>query len=84
MNNKLLTEFRHKNEVYKRWKQGQVIQQEYRATVQGCRDRARKAKAKVKLNLWRNVKDNKKGFYKYVNSKKMTRENVGPLLNGAG
>lgn len=51
MNNKLLTEFRYENKVYKRWNQGQVIQQEHRATVQSCRDRVRKAKAKVKLNL---------------------------------
>lgn len=29
-------------------------------------------------------KDNKKGFYKYLNSKRKTRENVGPLLNRAG
>ena len=25
---------------------------------------------------------NKKGFYKYINSKRKTMENVGPLLNG--
>ncbi|PKU48851.1 dynein heavy chain axonemal-like [Limosa lapponica baueri] len=81
---KLLTEFRHKEEVYKRWKQGQVTQQEYRAIVQSCRGRIRKAKAKVELNLSRSMKGNKKGFYKYISSKKMTRENVGPLLNGAG
>lgn len=70
MNKKLLTEFSNKEEVYKRWKQGQVTQQEYRATVQSFMDRVTKAKAKVELNLSRNVEGNNKGFYKYVNSKK--------------
>lgn len=56
--------------MYKRWKQGQVTLEEYRATVQSFRDRFRKAKAKVELNLSRIVEGNKKGFYKYVNSKK--------------
>ena len=31
-----------------------------------CRDRIRKAKAQMELNLARDVKDNKKGFYRYV------------------
>jgi len=35
------------------------------------------------LNLARDMYSNKKGFYKYVNSKRKTMENVGPLLNGA-
>jgi len=35
------------------------------------------------LNLARDVKDNKKGF-KYINSKRKTRDSVGPLLNEVG
>ena len=31
-----------------------------------CRDRIRKAKAQMELNLVRDVKDNKKGFYRYI------------------
>lgn len=30
------------------------------------------------------MKGNKEGFYKYVSSKRKTRENLDPLLNGAG
>ncbi|GAB0180142.1 mitochondrial enolase superfamily member 1 [Grus japonensis] len=30
------------------------------------------------------VKDNKKGFFKYISNKQKTRENVGPLLNEVG
>ncbi|GAB0176869.1 mitochondrial enolase superfamily member 1 [Grus japonensis] len=41
------------------------------------------AKAHLELNLARDVKDNKKGFFKYISSKRKTRENVGLLLNEA-
>jgi len=41
----------------------------------------RKAKVHLELNLARDVKDNKKGFLKYISSKQKTRENVGLLLN---
>jgi len=34
------------------------------------------------VNLARDVKGKKKVFYRYINGKKKTRENVGPLLNG--
>lgn len=43
----------------------------------------RKAKAYLELNLARDVKDNKKSFFKYINIRRKTRENGGPLLNGA-
>ena len=38
----------------------------------------------MELNLARDVEDNKNGFYKYIGDKRKARENVGPLLNGAG
>lgn len=84
MSKEVLTELGHKKEVYKRWKQGQVTQDEYRAPVQSCRDGVRKPKVGLELNLERDVKGSNKRFYKYINSKKMTRENTGLLLNGAG
>lgn len=34
----------------------------------------RKAKAYVELNLFRNVRDSKKAFYKYTSNKKKTRK----------
>ncbi|PKU37244.1 rna-directed dna polymerase from mobile element jockey- hypothetical protein [Limosa lapponica baueri] len=43
-----------------------------------------KAKAHLELDLVRDVKDNKKGFFKYLSSKRKTRENMGPLLNEVG
>ena len=44
----------------------------------------RKAKAHLEMRLAKEIKDNKKGFFKYVNSKRKTRDNVGPLLNEGG
>ena len=44
----------------------------------------RKAKALLELNLAKEIKDNKKVFFNYVNGKRKTRKNVGPLLNEVG
>ena len=52
--------------------------------VRTCRDVTRKAKVHLELNLARDVKDNKKGFFKYISRKRKTRENVGLLLNEVG
>jgi len=43
-----------------------------------------KAKVHLELNPARNIKDDKKHFFKYTSSKWKTRENVGPLLNEMG
>ncbi len=45
-----------------------------------CRDRVRKAKMQMKLNLMRVVK-NKKGFHRYVVQKRWAKENVTSLIN---
>ena len=58
-----------------------VTQEEYRDTVPASMDGFRKAKA-LELNLVKDVKGNKKSFYKYIRSKRKTRENMGLLLNG--
>ncbi|GAB0208353.1 mitochondrial enolase superfamily member 1 [Grus japonensis] len=85
MNKEILAKYNHKKEAYRGWKQGQVAWEEYRETVQAARDQVRKAKAlMIELNLARDVKDNKKGFYRYVRDKRRTRENVGPLQNETG
>jgi len=44
----------------------------------------RKAKAHLELNLARDVKNNKKGFFNCISSKRKTTENVGLLLNEVG
>ncbi|GAB0205781.1 mitochondrial enolase superfamily member 1 [Grus japonensis] len=66
------------------WKKVVATWEEYRDVVRECRDATRKAKAHLELKLARDVKDNKKGFFKYISSKRKTRENVDPLLNEVG
>ena len=46
-----------------------------------CREKIRKAKAQLELNLAAGVKGNKKLFYKLINSKRRTRENLHSLLD---
>lgn len=36
------------------------------------------------MKLAREVKGNKKGFYKYIGSKSKGKDHVGPLVKGAG
>ena len=84
MNKELLVELRQKRKVHGMWKEGQATWEEYRNVVRACRDAKWKAKAHLELNLARDVKNNKKGFFNYISSKQMTRENVRPQLNEVG
>jgi len=80
----LLEEIRWKRKVHGMWKEGQATWEEYRNVVRACRDATRKAKAHLELKLARDVKDKEKDFFKYISSKRKTRDNVGPLLNEVG
>jgi len=68
--------------MYRKWKQGCVPWEEYRAVVCVCRDRIRKAKVQTELNLARDVKDNKKGFYRYL-GRRQAKESAPPLMKGS-
>jgi len=48
------------------------------------REKIGKAKAKLKISLAAGIKENKKLFYKYINSKRRAKENLHPLLDVAG
>jgi len=84
MKQELLAELRWKRKVHAMWKEGQATWEEYRNVVRACRDAKRKAKAHLELNLARDVKNNKKGFFNYISSKRKARDNVGLLLNEVG
>ncbi|KFZ45725.1 hypothetical protein N321_12356, partial [Antrostomus carolinensis] len=84
MNRKILNKLRTKKETYRGWKEGRVTWEEYRQITREARDQVRKAKALTELNLARDVKGNKKSFYRYVGEKRKTRENVGPLRKATG
>ena len=49
-----------------------------------CREKIRRAKAQLELNLATAVKDNKKCFYKYISNKRRAKENLHPLLDAGG
>ena len=70
--------------MYRKWKQGCVAWEEYKVIVRVCRDRIRKAKVQMEQNLARDVKDNKKGFYKYIGKKEQAKESVPLLIRGNG
>ena len=84
MDKELLEKLKHKQEAYRGWKQEQVAWEEYREIVWAAKDQVRKAKALIELNLARDIKGNKKSFYRYVGDKRKTRENVGPLRKETG
>jgi len=70
--------------VHKRQKQNGLRWKKYRDTVQTCRDGLWKAQAHMVLNVARDLKGNKKDFYRHVIGKRMTKEDVGLLMNGNG
>ena len=49
-----------------------------------CSDGVGRAKTRLELNLARRAKNNKKGFYRYVNEKKKVKESVPLLTNKNG
>lgn len=65
-------------------KKGLITWEEYRKTVRACRDATKKFKSHLELYLAKEVEDNRKGFFKYTNNKRKTRENMNLLLNEVG
>jgi len=61
-----------------------ATQEEYRGLERSYREEIRKAKAQLELRLATVVRDNKKYFYQYINSKKRVKENLNPLLDATG
>ncbi|CAM4569974.1 unnamed protein product [Lepidochelys olivacea] len=86
LNSEILADLKYKKEAYKKWKIGQMTRYEYKNIVRGCRSEIRKAKSHLELQLARDVKSNKKGFFRYVSNKKKVKEeeSVGPLLKEGG
>jgi len=54
----------------------------YRDAAQLCRDEVRRAE--LELNVARDAKNNKKGFYRYVRQKSKVKESVLPLMSKNG
>ncbi|KAK4811350.1 hypothetical protein QYF61_027579 [Mycteria americana] len=58
--------------------QGYTSWGDYRGVAQECRDGIRKAKAQMELNLARDIKSNKKGFFRYIGQQRKMKETVPP------
>ena len=70
--------------VYDLWKKGQATQKDYKDVTKLCREKIRRAKAQLELNLATAVKDNKKCVYKCISNKRRAKENLHPLLDARG
>ena len=84
MNRELFLRLQEKKRIYLLWKKRRTTRKEYKEVVKMRREKIRKAKAQLELNLAAGVKGNKKLFYKYISSKRRTRENLHSLLDEAG
>ncbi|KAK4814671.1 hypothetical protein QYF61_024978 [Mycteria americana] len=67
-----------------REEKGQATQEDYKGVARLCREKIRRAKAELELNLAAAVKDNKKHFFKYISSNRRAKENLQPLVDGGG
>ncbi|KFV67237.1 hypothetical protein N307_09347, partial [Dryobates pubescens] len=70
MGNELLKELRGKKRVCHLWKKGEVTHRMFKDVARSYRKKIREAKAHLELRLASAVKDNKKSFHKYTNSKR--------------
>ncbi|KAK4808471.1 LOW QUALITY PROTEIN: hypothetical protein QYF61_005788 [Mycteria americana] len=84
MNRELWLELTKKRRVYDLWKKGQATQEDYKGVARLCREKIRRAKAELELNLATAIKDNKKYFFKCISSRRRAKENVQPLVDGGG
>ncbi|XP_075779238.1 uncharacterized protein LOC142827520 [Pelodiscus sinensis] len=84
LNKEILHDLKIKKESHKKWKLGQITKDEYRQATRECRGKIRKAKAQNEIKLATGIKGNKKTFYKYIKSKRKTKDRVGPLLSEEG
>lgn len=53
--------------MHRQLKLGWVAQEEHRDPVWLCRVRVRKSKAKLEVNLAKDTKNSRKGFYRHIN-----------------
>ncbi|CAM4551684.1 unnamed protein product [Caretta caretta] len=84
LNGEILADLKHKKAAYKKRKVGHMTREEYKNIARACRNEIRRAKSHLELQLVRDVKSNKKGFFRYVGNKKKAKESVGPLMNEGG
>uniref|UniRef100_K7F0G7 Endonuclease/exonuclease/phosphatase domain-containing protein n=1 Tax=Pelodiscus sinensis TaxID=13735 RepID=K7F0G7_PELSI len=83
MSKNLREVIKKKQKAYKEWKMEGISKERYRIEVRACRDKVRKAKSHVELDLAKGIKTNSKRFYRQINRKEK-KEEVGPLITDDG
>lgn len=73
-----------KKSTYRGWEAGGWSKEKFRNIAWAGRHGVMETKVQVELILLKDVKENKRSFCCYINSKKMSKENEGLLLNGTG
>lgn len=68
------------NAPYRGWKQEHDLKEEFRNIAQAC---VRETEPCLELMLPSNIRDNRKVFYNCIGSERMSKENVGTLMNGS-
>ena len=70
MSKELTDKLKGKKNIHEQWKKGLSTFKEYRDVVSACRDATRKAKTLSELNLAKEVKDNRKRFFRSMSTVK--------------
>jgi len=70
--------------VYDLWKKGLAPQEDCKDVMRLYREKIKRAKDQLELDVATAVRDNKKYFYKYIHNKRRAKENLRPLLNVEG
>lgn len=73
-------EIKQKRKVYGHQKQGQVTWEDQRDAVHHYREKIHAAKSQLDLKMASTVRDSNKGFCKYINSKRRSRDKIVPLV----
>ncbi|MBB6725585.1 hypothetical protein [Proteus mirabilis] len=75
-----------KKEAYVRYRQDRSSEslEEYKESRSILKREIRRAKRGHEIALANRVKENPKGFYKYIKDKRVTRERIGPLKDQQG
>ncbi|KFQ28363.1 hypothetical protein N332_04074, partial [Mesitornis unicolor] len=81
LNRELWLKLRKKKRVYNLWKKREATQKDYKVAMRLCREKIRRAKVQLELNLASAVKDNKN---RYTGNKRRTKESLPPLVDVEG
>lgn len=79
----LMVNLQCKNASYRGWKQGRDLKEEFRNIAQAGRGGVRETKPCLEVMLPTDIRNNRKGFYNCIGSKRLNKENVGTLMNGS-